>query len=327
MAVPQRPDPLGVRATTARVVTLAQSVSIDVDAVAALARRWKAEGVTAPAWQPQFHFFDGTHRSVNWLLTLDAVNFSFWSHDPTERWEVDYGGRRLDGYWALAAAFKRAVEEGTRLWDARVLADLSQGDIYRVFRGTGLIPMITDRLTNLREVGSVLLERHRGQAINLVQACEHSAAALARSLAQEFRSFADVAVYEGEPVVFLKRAQLLVSDLWGAFRARGWGRFDDMEALTAFADYKLPQLLREYGVLRYTSTLAGRIDQRAVILAGSPEEVEIRAATVQAVDLLSDCLRAEGIEVLPFQVDWLLWQSAQGVTMAHPYHLTRTIFY
>ena len=190
-----------------------------------------------------------------------------------------------------------------------------------------MIPMITDRLTNLRQAGSVLVERHRGQAINMVQACEHSAAALAGLLAQEFRSFSDVAVYEGEPVVFLKRAQLFVSDLWGAFRGKGWGRFDDMEALTAFADYKLPQLLREYGVLRYTPTLAERIDQRVIIPAGSPEEVEIRAATVQAVDLLSDCLRAEGVDVLPFQVDWLLWQSAQGMTMVHPYHLTRTIFY
>ena len=82
-------------------------------------------------------FLRRPHRSANWLLALDAVNFSFWAEDPADRWEVDYGGERLNGYWALAASMQRAVKEGTRLWDAQTLAEMTQGDVYRIFRGKG----------------------------------------------------------------------------------------------------------------------------------------------------------------------------------------------
>lgn len=321
------PDPLGVRASTAAVVAQARHVRVVPEATEALARRWTAEGRPPPQWQTRYHFFDGTHRSANWLLALDAINFSFWSQDAADRWEVEYRGERLDGYWALAAAMTRAVEEGTRLWDARTLAGLTQGDAYRIFRGKGLIPLIADRLNNLREVGQVLLEKHQGQFIHALAAAEGSAARLVALLSQDFPSFNDVAQCQGREVRFYKRAQLLVSDLWGAFDGKGWGGFADLEVLTAFADYKLPQVLREYGVLEYSPELAAKVDVRSTIPAGSPEEVEVRAATVQACELLRDKLTELGILLCAFQVDWLLWQEAQGMKAKHPYHLTRTICY
>ena len=321
------PDPLGVRASTAAVMTGARHVRIVPEAAAAVAHRWANQRVTPPAWQSERHFFDGTHRSANWLLALDAVNFSFWSEDPAERWEVEYRGERLDGYRALAAALTRAVEEGTRVWDARTLADLTQGDVYRIFRGKGLIPLIADRLNSLREVGQVLLSKYRGQFVHAVRLAEGSAPRFVELLARDFSSFDDVVMYREREVRFYKRAQLLVSDLWGAFGGKSWGAFEDMETLTAFADYKLPQALREYGVLEYGPELAGRVDGRAIVPAGSLYEVEIRAATVQAVELLRDALAGEGVAMHPFQVDWLLWQQSQAMLMQHSYHLTRSIYY
>ena len=172
-----------------------------------------------------------------------------------------------------------------------------------------------------------MLERYQGQFINAVSRAEGSAARLAELVVHDFPSFNDVAEYRGEQVRFYKRAQLLASNLWGAFGGKTWGAFSDMGALTAFADYKLPQLLREYGVLEYSPELAARVDSRTMLLAGSPEEVEIRAATVQACELLRDELAELGISFWAFQIDWLLWNQAQGMPMQHPYHLTRTIYY
>lgn len=313
-------DPLGIREATAWVMRQAEHVQIDPDALDQLAERWA--GTEAPGWYERYHFFDGTHRSANWLLALDAVNFSFWAEDPAERWEVEYEGGWLNGYWALAASMKRAVEDGTNLWDARVLADLSQGDLYRIFRGKNLIPLITDRMNNLREVGRVLLEHYGGQFVNAIDAVEGRAERLVLLLAHDFSSYNDVASYQGRRVPIYKRAQLLVSDLWGAYRAKGHGGFTNMETLTAFADYKLPQILREYGVLRYSPELAADVNTRTIIPAGSPREVEIRAATVQASEML-----AERLTMPAFKVDWLLWNQAQGLPIQHPYHLTRTICY
>lgn len=324
------PDPLGVRATTAAVMARARHVRIVPEAAARLADAWVAAGVTPPAWEGRHHWFDGTHRSANWLLALDAVNFSFWSQDPALRWEVEYKGETLDGYWALAACLTRAVEEDRRTWDAAYLEGLFPGDVTHIFRGaqvSNMPPMLFDRLNNLREAGRVLQERYRGQFMHAIRRAKGSAAYLVALLAHDFPSFNDAAEHDGQEVYFYKRAQLLVSDLWGAFGGTGHGEFRDLEVLTAFADYKLPQLLRHHGVLAYAPELAATVDGRAIIAQGSEQEVEIRAATVQACELLRDLLAERGLAFHAFQVDWLLWQQSQGTQMAHPYHLTRSIYY
>jgi hypothetical protein len=71
-----------------------------------------------------------------------------------------------------------------------------------------------------------------------------------------------------------------------------WGIFADLEQLTIFADYKLPQVLRHYHVLAYDSTLAQRIDNQELLPAAeSEEEVEIRAATIWACECLCRAMR------------------------------------
>jgi len=323
-------DPLGVRSTTAAVMARARHVHIAPEAAARLAGAWVAAGVTASVWEGRYHWLDGTHRSANWLLALDAVNFSFWSQDPTLRWQVAYKGELLDGYWALAACLTRAMDEGRRVWDAGFLENLFPGDVSHMFRGaqvSNMPPMLFDRLNNLREVGRVLQERYRGQFINAIRRAKGSAAYLVALLAHDFPSFNDAAEHDGQEVYFYKRAQLLVADLWGAYGGKGHGAFRDLEVLTAFADYKLPQLLRHHGVLAYAPELAAAVDAREVIPQRSEQEVEIRAATVQACELLRNLLAERGLALHAFQVDWLLWQLSQGTAMAHPYHLTRSIYY
>ena len=77
---------------------------------------------------------------------------------------------------------------------------------------------------SLRQAGRVLLERYQGQFINAVSGAEGSAARLAELVVHDFPSFNDVAEYRGEQVRFYKRAQLLASDLWGAFGGKTWAR-------------------------------------------------------------------------------------------------------
>ena len=39
-------------------------------------------------------------------------------------------------------------------------------------------------------------------------------------------------------VLILKRAQILVADIWGCYQGQGLGQFDDIDELTMFADYR-----------------------------------------------------------------------------------------
>ena len=70
---------------------------------------------------------------------------------------------------------------------------------------------------------------------------------------------------KGRQVFFLKRAQILVSDVWSAFGRRGIGGVGEV---TTFPDYRVPQLLREVGCLAYGEELAGMVDRKDEIGEG-----------------------------------------------------------
>jgi hypothetical protein len=328
-------DQLGVLTTTRQVIDAAEWVSIDHGQIEAVARDFAAREVAPEPWASPFHFADGTKRTVTAVFVLDALNFCFWSErpDPDDRWKIAYNGRVVDGYWALAAAIKRGIEDGYPLTDPGYLESISSSDLAEIFRPAPSsrvrIPLFSNRLANLQELGRGLLAIGGGEpAATLVADAHGSAVALVRRIVDLFPSFNDVALYRGNEVRLYKRAQILISDLAGAFEGRGYGAFHDFEALTAFADYKVPQVLRRLGILRYEEELAERIARRELLRAGSEEEIEIRAATIWGVEFLRRALAERERHLPAGDIDWLLWQAGQRLPSGtEPYHRTLTVFY
>ncbi|MCX7839691.1 MAG: queuosine salvage family protein [Anaerolineae bacterium] len=320
-----RADPLGVLATTLYVVRNARWVRINHDAIERAADALVATRTEPPAWNYDYHFFDGGERTVNYVFLLDTLNFCFWGKP---KWGIVYRGKRLDGYWALAAALKRALEKESHFADSEFLARLDPRQLARVLHGNTIIPLFTERWRSARELGTILCEHWGGRATCFVAEAYRDAPRLAQMLADNFASFNDVAVYEHREVRFFKRAQILVADLWGAFGGKAWGAFDHLDTLTAFADYKLPQILRAWGILRYASPLARKVDAHIELAAGGPEEIEIRSATLWAVELLRDALARRGRQLWSIHLDWILWEASQTrASEMKPYHRVRTIFY
>lgn len=328
---PPDDDRLGVLTTTAPVVRETTLVRLEAPRVDALASAWAAAPWPEQAGLDALHFADGTERTANWVLLLDALNFCFWGEPGQPRWRVIWRDQMLDGYAALAAALTRAVEEGRPLWDAGYLAALDERELAGILRpapGSPPIPLFEERLANAREAGRVLLERYAGQFARAAEAAGGSAVELALLLARDFPSFGDVAAWRGAMVRFYKRAQICVADLNAAFKGTRWGAFADLDQLTAFADYKLPQLLRERDILVYAPELAAQVDAHAPIAAGSEAEVAIRAATVWAVEHLRHALARRGVVRPSSGIDYRLWAESQSTGPAtRPYHRTRTIYY
>jgi Potential Queuosine, Q, salvage protein family len=332
------PDVLGVLSSTWWVVEQARHAWINREQLANVSIQLLAKYTPSidPVWYDRFHFHDGTERTLNWLLVLDALNFCFWAEKGQQRWRIEYHGEILDGYWAEAASLTRAVEEGFALWDAAYLSTMSREDLAYIFRSAPgasgsngeMIPLFDARLAHVHEVGRVLLGRYAGQFANAVAKSEGSAVNLALLLAQEFTSFRDCAIYHDQEIRFLKRAQICVADLYSAFGGKRWGAFTDLEKLTIFADYKLPQVLRHYGIVEYEPRLAHRIDNLDLLPCGSEEEVELRAATIWACELLrSEMSHVSGQTITAVEVDQLLWHLGQNSSEMRPYHRTRTINY
>ena len=70
------------------------------------------------------------------------------------------------------------------------------------------------------------------------------------------------------------------------------------------------------------------MDALELLPAGSEEEVEVRAATVQAVERLRAAMARRGRELPTAQVDWLLWQRGERTKEElPPHHRTLTVFY
>ena len=303
-------------------------VRIDEAAVSRFAGMLAEKGVRPPAWDGLHHHAGPPEETAAWILVLDTINFCFWPPEGEEAWRVRIDGRSVSGYNGLALALKRAMEEGVPLTDAGFLAGLSTADLARVLGGRGRLQLMEERARALRELGMVLERDYGGEAVRLLEAPRGWAGDLVRLLAGKCPSFRDTAVYRERAVYFYKRGQILAADLHGALGGGGWGAFHDLDRLTAFADYKLPQVLRDLGVLVYEAGLAERVDRRELLEPGAAEEVEIRANTIVAVDRIREGASTAGRRLRAFEIDAILWQMGQGARhRSRPFHRVRTLFY
>jgi hypothetical protein len=57
-------------------------------------------------------------------------------------------------------------------------------------------------------------------------------------------------------------------------------------------------------------------------------ETEIRAATIQAVELIQQKLTKKGYKIKVIELDWLLWQIGEdNKDVLQPHHRTLTVYY
>ncbi|MFH1072213.1 MAG: queuosine salvage family protein [Nanoarchaeota archaeon] len=250
------------------------------------------------------------------LFILDAISFCYWGYP---KWQIQYEGGTYDGAQAMMASLGRAIEQGIPLLDSDYIANMQREDLEEILEGNVEIPLLDERLSILHEVGAVITREFKGDCRYVLKKAKGNALDIVDVLMTYFPSFEDSAAYRGHHVFFNKRAQLLSSDLSHSL----YGLID-ADKLTACADYKLPQVLRRYGILHYASSLENIVRNRRAIPTGSEAEVEIRAHTIHAVELIKE----EIPRITSTQINDYLWLEGQvKFPDDEPYHLTRTTAY
>ena len=319
---------LPVLSSIRHVLSQCSYVFFHPERIAPAISRWGHLLNPAASYDHPCHYFDGTEETVRWIFTLDVLNHCFWADPGQPVWSVHYRGEVYSGYWGLAAGLKRAMESGFPVTDPEYLSRISTEDLTRIFAGEGTIPLFDERLHNLKEAGSIILSDFEGDITSIFHVSSNSAIRLVSRIVSSFPSFRDESRYRSQNIYFWKRAQIFASDVYHAFNGKKWGNFNDISALTAFADYKLPQVLRELGIISYHPRLAARIDALEYLQPGSEEEVEIRATTVWAVEQIKTAFQAQGRNLTSAEIDNWLWQLGQIEDFrGHPYHRCRTIYY
>uniref|UniRef100_K3WIW1 Queuosine 5'-phosphate N-glycosylase/hydrolase n=1 Tax=Globisporangium ultimum (strain ATCC 200006 / CBS 805.95 / DAOM BR144) TaxID=431595 RepID=K3WIW1_GLOUD len=307
-----------VRESTARVVQYATHVRIDAAAVAKLAAklgdRLENDEQGFVTWDSgDFHYFGDVAEdgplTCQYVFVMDALNFCFW---PTENMEYEH----------LARGLKNALLKDTHALDAANLVRVDSETLTSWFHPF-TPPQLEERKRKVQELGEVLLHFFDGQALNLIKHANGSAVEAIRLILAYFPGFRDHAVYRGEQVHFYKRAQILVGDVWAAYgrRSSGLASFHDIAKLTMF-------VLRPEGVMMYSDELAQFVDSKTEITSGSEMELEIRAATIQAVELIHQQMEVRGHKLKVIELDWFLWQIGEdNKDSLQPHHRTLSIYY
>jgi Potential Queuosine, Q, salvage protein family len=280
-----------IRAGAQRVAERARSVRVEHDAIAPYARTLAGESPPAPDLEGA-----SDEERAAFSLQLNAINFgSGWF--PTLRKPPG-----LSGFRTVEAGLRRRGP-----WTAEELRALTREEVADTLRQDPGHVLMGHFARHLNELG----ERIGGSFLAFAR--DHAGAEeLAAALAQ-WPTWRDVSPYRGETVPFFKRAQIAAADL----ALSGLGPATGLDRLTLFADNLVPHVLRLDGVLRFDPGLVARIDAQRPLAHDSPEEVEIRAVALHAVELL---VQAHGATTAT-AVDNILWNRGAGARYkARPRH-------
>ena len=262
---------------------------------------------------------------LHFVFILNTLSFSYWG-EPN--WKVEYNGKVFNGAWGMILALGRAIEEGIPILDFEYCKSISKVDFYKVLRGTTEIPLFEERLRMLREVGTVMSTKYNGKVSNLIIEASEDALKLTELIVRNFSSFSDTSLYKDREICFYKRAQLLTADIYQIFDGWGFGKLKNVNQITAFADYKIPQILRKLEILEYIPNLVKKIDNKIEISHNSPEEVEIRANTIWAIEFIKEEVKKHNPKIMSSEINDHLWLATQEKFDGdEPYHRTRTTAY
>ena len=307
-----------IKSTSEYITDNSKHVSINQEALDTLVQKIKDKPVYINFFEYSEHIdiTEDEEILIAYGFVLDALNFCFWGHT----WE----------YGELAGSIKAAYKKNPEFLTPAYLANISYDEVKaELFAGEDF-PLLDERTRALNEIGAKTVAQFDGKFSNILKKANFDAQQLLEVISSTFLMFQDHCIYNGRQVYFYKRAQILIGDLYAMFRDKPDCQYEmkNIQQITCFADYRIPQILAHEGVLVYSDELKTFIDEQKVMPYGSDYEVEIRGCMIQAVEILKTKLNAVGVNWNSAEVDWLLWQiGEEQKDEIAPHHKVLSIFY
>jgi len=260
-------------------------------------------------------------------MLINTLNFVFTDFLTSVKYKIE----NLSDTDAMVYQIDKALLEGAPLTQGHYMRDMNLKEFKRIFTGNIEMPMADEKVEILNNVGDTLVTKYSGDWINFIddgpKKLYDNGVGLVERLVRDFKRFDDHSIFENEKVYFLKLAQLA---FWGIHRELSKRHFyiEDMENMTAFADYIIPVALESFGIVKYSSGLKEKIDSGILIDRDSIEEIEIRSTsiyvTAKLTELINNYKNEEEKIIIP-QLDFKLWTDFHADE--RPHHLTKTIMY
>ena len=260
-------------------------------------------------------------------MLINTLNFVFTNFSTSVKYKIE----SLSDTDAMVYQIDKALLEGVPLTQGHYMRDMDLKEFKKIFTGNIEMPMADEKVKILNNVGNTLVKKYGGDWINFIddgpKKLYDNGEGLVERLVRDFKRFDDHSIFENEKVYFLKLAQLA---FWGIHRELSKRHFyiEDMENMTAFADYIIPVALESFGIVKYSSGLKEKIDSGILVDRDSIEEIEIRSTsiyvTAKLTELINKYKNDEKKIIIP-QLDFKLWTDFHADE--RPHHLTKTIMY
>lgn len=167
--------------------------------------------------------------AIDWIFLCDLLNFSFWKDDANNNFDVEFNGKVYKSYWSLPATLNKSKF----LVNPKFYSKINLKEFDKIFNPK--IPLKLERIKLMNEAGTVLIQKYNGSFKNFLECTgTFDSWHFINRLIIEFPSFKDF--NEENSVWFLKRAQILVADLWAASEGKLFS--ESIKDLTIFADYR-----------------------------------------------------------------------------------------
>lgn len=303
-------------------------VRIDKNKIEAQAKVFAQRQFSIPDWKECFPG-KSIDEQIELFCLANTTNFAFTNFETGEKYFTKWNGKDWSGAYGMYASISKALEKGIPITSPKYLANISLDQVNEIFSQDSQIPLAQERKEVFNEVGEVLSNLDQS-FLDIYLDSEgrtfNNGRGFVERLSLDFPSYNDSAIIEGRKAIFNKRAQLAAAEIHGRLLSERITAFEDIEKLTAFADYVLPKGLRSMGIIQYSHDLAARVDGGVLIPKNSREELEIRAASIHAFDKLLkgvNSLRQDKINTL--HLDYTIWSECRKAPGRH--HLTKTIAY
>ena len=275
---------------------------------------------------------DDADDFIRATMFMNTLNFAFTDFDKCIKYEINEEGRILSDSEAMYFQVNHAISSGIKLIEGNVMASITLKQLETIFVGNIEMPMLKERVEILNEVGQKLVDDYEGDWINFInngpKKLYSNGKGLIERLIIEFPRFDDSSQFKGSNVKFYKLAQLAFWVIHAELSGSNYFKIEDMNSMTAFADYIIPVALNLKKITTYTPQLDQKIKSGELIERDSNEEIEIRIASIYTTALLTESInerRPEGKAIIIPQLDYRLWKNYHATH--YPHHLTYTTMY
>lgn len=290
-----------VRALAEVLTANPQYIRLNPNRAREVAEALKDYDISIPRWDfdPRFHPQTDDFEDVCLFnLIFNSINYCYFDQDARKFQDGDLSSSSL--------VCARLTERWDEIKDSYFLSQVDENYLLtELFRAERPISLVKERTVALRELGTFMNINHDFTFMKLFQKYKNSAYFVSQYLPVMLPSWRDP---------FFKRSQLFVGMTYGRFQ--DWSECpiaeESLSDLTIFADYKIPQTLIAMGVIEPRPQLLTRLHRMEFLASGSQQELELRAASVVASDMITENLKSlidESVNSL--NTDFLLWGASK----------------